>query len=135
MTTERQGDGLDALLAAARAHRPQPPEALMARILADADAAAAEAQGRRAPRAAVAGPARGGPLRALAELLGGWPALGGLAACTALGLGLGLAQPAALSGVASGLTGAIWGGGVSLSLGLDEDLLGALDAGAASLDG
>lgn len=133
MTTERQHDDerLDDLLAQARDLRPRPSEALMARIMADAEAEA-PAREPAAPRGAAADPARTGRLRAWAELLGGWPALGGLAASAVLGLGLGFAQPPAVSG----LLASIWGGGVSVTLGLDEDLLGALaEAGAASADG
>jgi hypothetical protein len=142
MTTERHDEGgrgeggrgegwLDDLLADARDLRPPPSEALLARILADAEA---EAPVRARPRAAARG-AGPGPLRALgalAEFLGGWPALGGLAASAVLGLGLGWAQAPAVSGL---LPSAWGGGGVSLALGLDEDPLGALDADAASVDG
>ncbi len=130
----REG-GLDALLAQARDLRPRPSQALLARVLADAEAvglaraapagppAAGPATGRATGRAA--GRAEGpGWLRGLSDLLGGWPALGSLLASTALGFGLGLAQPAAVSG----LTASIWGDGVSVPLGLDEDPLGALEA-------
>ncbi len=136
---EGLGDGdLDALFAAARRLQPRPSEALLARVLADAEAVslarAAPAGSAAAGRAggatggasggASGGAAGPGWLRGLAEVLGGWPALGGLLASTVLGLGLGLAQPAAVSG----LTASLWGDGVSVPLGLDEDPLGVLEA-------
>ncbi len=142
---EGLGDGdLVALFAEARRLQPLPSEALLARVLADAEAvslaraapagsAAAGGAGGASGASGATGGASGGAtggaagpgwLRGLAEVLGGWPALGGLLASTVLGLGLGLAQPAALSG----LTASLWGDGVSVPLGLDEDPLGVLEA-------
>ena len=81
---------LDALFAAARAHPPVPPEALMARV---ADAAAAEAAAR--PTAApVALRPRG--LRMVVAGLGGWPGLAGLATAAAAGIVIGVAVPETL---------------------------------------
>lgn len=115
MTTERDMEALDALLAEARGAEAAPSPGFLARVLADAEAVAAE---REAPRAR---PARRGWLRAL----GGWPALGALGASMALGVGVGVAQPAALSA----LPAALVGDEVAVSIGADEDPLGLLEGG------
>lgn len=110
-TSERDDLDLDDLLAEARALEPRPSDDLMARILADAEAA----------RPAVARPlAR---RLTLVATLGGWPALGALAASVLLGLGLGVWQPLALPDLA----GALGGDPVSVDLGLDADPLTLLD--------
>lgn len=114
-TTDRDGMILDDLLAEARATRAEPSDALLARVLADAEAVARE---RARPRPAL----RAGWLHALAAALGGWPALGGVAASLVLGLGVGVAQPAGLSGLA----GSLWGDPVSIPLGPDADPLASL---------
>lgn len=94
MTTDRPesgDDGLDALFAAARASPPEPSPALMARVLAEADAAQAS---MRRPQAGAASPRGTGFARRLAEafgLIGGWGGLGGLATAAVAGLSLGLA--------------------------------------------
>lgn len=118
-TTDRDDPFLEDLLAEARGLRPVPSPELMARILADAEAA------RPAPTPAAAPPVprRPGRLAALAAALGGWPALGGLVASVILGVGLGVAQPAGLSGLAA----AVWGDRVSVSLGIDQDPLSLLE--------
>ena len=90
-------------LARAEAARPA-PEALMARVLADAD--------RERPPLRAAAP-RPGRLAAALAALGGWPALGGLATAGVAGLWLGLSPPAAVEDLGG------W--------------LGAGDAGAALL--
>lgn len=115
-TTDRGEPDLDALLAEARALRPRPSDDLMARILADADAA-------RPVPAASRPAARPRWMAPFLTALGGWPALGALAASVVLGLGLGVTQPAVLSG----LTGALRGEAVSVDLGLDTDSLTLLD--------
>jgi hypothetical protein len=118
MTTDPTSDpGLDALLDEARSLRAEPGPDLMARILADA---AAHQPGRVAP--VLAAPAR---LSWLA-LLGGWPALGSLAASALAGLWIGLAPPTALASAVTGL----WGEGVSLPVGLDDGILSLLDGTA-----
>ena len=61
-------------------------------------------------------------------MLGGWPALGTLAASSILGVSIGVAQPASLSLVAGSLTGAVLGEEVTVSTGLDSDLLALLDS-------
>lgn len=94
------GDGraeaaLEAAFAAARAARPQPGAALIARILADAEAEAAR---RAAPR----GPA--GVLAAFYRALGGAPAAASLGLAAAAGLWIGISPPALLQGVSA----AVW---------------------------
>jgi hypothetical protein len=78
---------LDALFGAARAARPDPSAALLARIAADAEAVAAELA-----RQAAARPARGGFFGWL-PAIGGWPALAGLATATVAGVWIGYVQP------------------------------------------
>lgn len=93
--TERE---LDALFAAGRAHATAPSEALMARILAEAEAVmpsppAADVPAR--PRAA------GGLVRGALSALGGWGTVGGLATAAATGVWIGLtgvADPVAAAG-------------------------------------
>jgi hypothetical protein len=114
--TEREERELEGLFAAARERRPELPDDLMARILADAQVVAAE---REAPRPV---PARGRWRAWLAEL-GGWPVVGGLVASTVAGLWIGAAQPLGLSDLLSSLGGEQ----VSVGLGLDEDPLSLLE--------
>jgi hypothetical protein len=73
-----EDDGLDALFAEARTARP--PGALVARVLADAEAAR---PGRRLGAA-------------LLRAIGGWPSVAGLAAASAAGLLIGYSAPEAL---------------------------------------
>lgn len=100
---ETGAQALDELLAEARAARPAPGAALMARVLADA--AAETAARRRGPAA----PAREGALRralaAAAEAFGGARAAAGLAAAGLAGLAIGLAAPAPVIGLIDGLSG------------------------------
>lgn len=92
---KQDGDDLDDLFAAARRVAPAPPDALMARVLADA--MAAQAAVRRAPRP--------GLLAQLREALGGWPAIGGLATAGVVGLAIGIAAPAGLADLTAALLG------------------------------
>ncbi|MEL6169241.1 MAG: dihydroorotate dehydrogenase [Pseudomonadota bacterium] len=81
---------LGALFAAARDVAPQPSDALVARILADA---AAETAPAPAPR-------RSGPREWLSdwlEAIGGWPSAAGLVTATAAGVWLGLSSPELVS--------------------------------------
>lgn len=92
---------LDAAFAASRRHAPDPSPALMARIVADAEAEAGRAAARSGAgerHAAVSG-ARA-LLRRAAAAVGGWSALGGLVAAGAAGLWLGVAPPPALDSLA-----------------------------------
>ncbi len=113
-TNDRDDMDLDDLLAEARGLRPRPSDDLMARILADAEAARPES-----PRPMARTRWRTPFLAAL----GGWPALGALAASVVVGLGLGVTQPAGLSG----LTVLLGADHVSVDLGLDADPLTLLD--------
>ncbi|MEM9473669.1 MAG: hypothetical protein AAGA71_00115 [Pseudomonadota bacterium] len=81
--TER--DPLDDFFDAARARPPAPDPALMARVLADAEAQAAA---REAPV-----PVRSGGFAGILRGLGGWPALAGFATATAAGVWIGVALP------------------------------------------
>ena len=85
-------------LARAEAARPA-PEALLARVIADA--------AREARPARAAGP-RPGRLAAALASLGGWPALGGLATAGVAGLWLGFSPPLAVEDLGGwlGATGA-----------------------------
>ncbi|MEQ8922893.1 MAG: hypothetical protein RLN94_13605 [Roseovarius sp.] len=90
-------DPLTAYFDAGKAARPEPGDALMARIMADADRVQAERA--KAPAAVSAPERRGWPVR-LAQALGGWPAMAGLAAATVAGLWIGVSAPAGLTGMA-----------------------------------
>lgn len=79
---------LEDLFAAARSDRPAVPEHLSAAILADAAREQAGFQPARPARAA-----RLPKWRQLIEAIGGWPAMGGLAAASAAGLWIGVAPP------------------------------------------
>ncbi len=95
MTDERRNEQeLEALFAAARRDAPTPSADLMARVLADAEAAQAQAQA--APAARPTRPAARPRWRQVVDLLGGWPAMAGLATAGVAGLWLGVAPPAAL---------------------------------------
>jgi len=96
--SEHEDHDLEMFFRAARADAPEPSEALMARVLADAEAALP-------PVAAADCAASTGGVGATASwverLLGGWRAMGGLATATVAGLWIGyagLADPSALSG-------------------------------------
>ncbi|HQU67937.1 MAG TPA: hypothetical protein PLI43_07035 [Albidovulum sp.] len=84
--------GLEAFFAAGRENAPVPSDALLARVMADA-----EAEMVRPAEVAVLRPAaRPGFLRAAVASIGGWAGLGGLATATAAGVWIGfvgLADP------------------------------------------
>lgn len=89
-------DMLEAAFGAARRTPAEPDDALMARLVADAEAMAAS----RAPRSTPAQP--GWLARALSgmRLLGGWPAMTGLAASAVVGMWLGANPPAPIERIA-----------------------------------
>jgi GNAT superfamily N-acetyltransferase len=91
MTMREKPDdgGLDALFAEAR--REGPPAGLVARVLAEAEAAR---PGRR----------REGLGAALLRAIGGWPSAAGLAAASAAGLLIGFAAPEAVPFLSAGAT-------------------------------
>ncbi|WP_072793703.1 hypothetical protein [Cognatishimia maritima] len=75
-------DALDALFAEAADFAPTPSDALMARVLADAEAfqpAAAEPMARRSQRS----------WRVFLDVIGGWQGAGGLVAATLAGVWIG----------------------------------------------
>ncbi len=99
---ERDGIELERFFAAARRESPTPSETLMARVLADAEAAL--------PRPAPQGPAaesrsRATGLRGLLGAFGGWGGLGGLATAALAGLWFGYVAPGDAGSVAAVLTG------------------------------
>lgn len=96
--TKRNGSEaeIDRLLAKTAA--PVPSEALMARVMADADAVLAERRAGPTPAAAPQGWFKGA-----LQAIGGWPALAGLATATMAGIWIGFAQPGALGTVADGV--------------------------------
>ncbi len=83
-------DDLDDCLAAGRANAPPPPDALLARISADA---AAEISRRERSRGRAPRPR----LRDLVSALGGRPAAWGLAAAAVAGVAIGSAVPTSIS--------------------------------------
>jgi hypothetical protein len=89
---------LEAVFEAARADAPLPSEALLARIMADADATVAERA--RPARAALRRP---GLLAALIGALGGWPAVASMVTATVAGVWLGFAAPDEFNTLAGGL--------------------------------
>ena len=97
---DQTDDMLDALFDAARGDaRADASPDLMARVLADAEAALAENAPAERPRT------RGGLLSQLFALLGGWPALGGLAAATLAGVWIGISAETLMPAQVSTLIG------------------------------
>jgi len=94
-TDRRQEAALAPFFEAARAQAPEPSPDLLARVLADAEAAQAQPVARRpVPRS--------GLWTRIAQGLGGWPGLTGLGAAALAGLWIGLAMPATLPGITEG---------------------------------
>jgi hypothetical protein len=90
MREERDDDGLEELFGRARIARP--PAALVARVLADA-----EAQRPRQSRAGIGA--------VLLQAIGGWRSAAGLVAASAAGLLIGYAAPDALPGFGAAASG------------------------------
>ena len=86
--TNPDADPMEALFAEARVNPPDPPDELMARVLADA----------RAQQSVIAAPQRS--WRLLWRGIGGLPGLSGLAAATVVGFWIGVAPPEALPDLA-----------------------------------
>ncbi|MEJ8561167.1 hypothetical protein QTO30_07975 [Yoonia sp. GPGPB17] len=114
--TNPNDDMLDDLFAQARRATPVPGDDLMTRVLADADAAqpVSSAQALKV-----------GLWARLLDGIGGWPAVGGLAAATVAGIWVGVAPPSSVEDMTADLIG----DQVSVSL-FQTDLL--LDEGAFS---
>lgn len=89
---------LDEVFAAGRADAPVPSADLLARIMADADGVAegreALTEPRRKRRSWIAG---------IAAVVGGWPALAGMATAAAAGVWIGAAQPEAVTTLTGGV--------------------------------
>lgn len=122
--TDRPRFNLDRLLEEVRGCKPEPSEALLTRIIADAhrvqsQALAVAGASHRTGQAGAVGPA--GWLDALLGLLGGWPAVGGLVGCLLIGLALGVTQPGGMLGLST-----INGSTVRISVGVDENPLNLL---------
>lgn len=111
MMTNPNDDMLDDLFAQARSVNPVPSDALLTRVIADADAAQ--------PRRAAVSVARPGILARILEAIGGWPAASGLAAATVAGIWVGVAPPASVQDI----TAAMMGDELSISL-FATDLIG-----------
>jgi hypothetical protein len=103
--TNPNDDLLDDLFAQARQLEAVPSDALIARVLADA----AQPHGKPA---SVAQP---GLWSRVFDMLGGWPAVSGLAAATVAGLWIGMAPPASVEALAASLIGS------EISVGLYAD--------------
>ncbi len=114
-----EADGeLDRLFDLARGVAPPVSDDLMARILADANAAVAVP----VHPPAVASPSPGG-WRGWVEAIGGWPAMGGLALATVVGVVIGINPPSGLSSITSGILGET----VELQLSADADPITLLE--------
>ena len=102
--TDKQGefDPLEDFFRAGRANPAQPDDALLTRVLADAEAAqnAVVATGGTARRA------RPSLWAMVAGAVGGWPAMAGLATATVAGVWIGVSAPTGLSNMAM----TVWGG-------------------------
>ena len=101
-------DDLDTLFAAARAEVAQPPAALVARVIADAEATlVAKTAPQAAPSPATSPATRSGGARwsGLAALFGGSGALAGMVTATVAGFWIGFAQPVQLDAMSAVLTG------------------------------
>jgi len=100
MTENQNNDArMEAALDAARMDGPEPSAALMARVLADAEAA----QAGFAPR--MHRPARRTYLHQLLDALGGWPAVAGLSMAGVAGIWLGISPIAGVSETLAGYLG------------------------------
>jgi len=117
MMTNPNDDMLEDLFADARGLTPAPSDDLMARVIADADAAQ--------PRATAASAPQPGLWARMMDAIGGWPAVSGLAAATIAGVWVGVAPPSSVED----LTATIVGDEVSISL-FATDLV--FDAGVLS---
>jgi hypothetical protein len=107
--TERD---LDDLFAVVRAETVAPSEALLARIMADANAVA---DARVMPVQAASG-----FWPTMRASVGGWPVLGGMAAATLAGVWIGFSPPIGVGALAT----SFWGETTTISLFSSDDILG-----------
>jgi hypothetical protein len=99
MTHDRDEALFREVIGVARAQPPaQPGEDLVARVMADAEQELDTRAAARAPRRSA--------LAAVWAALGGWAAVGPLAAAGVTGLWIGLSPPAGLSALSQGVLGA-----------------------------
>jgi hypothetical protein len=94
---QRRDDGLDGFFEAARGYAPAPSPDLLARVLADAEATQQAGPGTE-PAGVPATP--DGFVARLYRLLGGWPAMAGLATAALTGIWIGTTLPEGLIGTA-----------------------------------
>jgi len=94
---QRTGDGLGGYFEAARGHAPTPSPDLLARVLADSEAT--QQAGPSTELARLPSTSEGLVVR-LYRLLGGWPAMAGLATAALTGIWIGTALPEGLIGTA-----------------------------------
>ncbi|AJE48062.1 hypothetical protein [Celeribacter indicus] len=101
-TDEAAEAALETLFAEARAAAPTPSEALLLRVMADAQAETARREADAARRRAADRPrARHPAMAAIVAALGGWRAVAGLATAGVAGLAIGLGAPGMISGLAA----------------------------------
>jgi len=106
---------LEAVFARMRGEDPVPSEALMDRIMLDADTVLSASSPQVTPKAVRPKPSIGARLL---DAIGGWPSFGGLAAATVAGVWIGAASPDVLGGVSQ----AMWGETIELPL-FETDIL------------
>lgn len=107
---------LDRLFDLARGVAPPVSGDLMARILADAEAEASVPVPVAASAATVG-------WRGWVDAIGGWPAMGGLALATVVGVVIGINPPQGLSSITSGILGET----LELQLSADSDPITLLE--------
>lgn len=90
-------ENLDTLFAELRHEEASPPEALFSRVLADASALQ--------PTPVIAPVQHQNVLQKIADAIGGWPAISGVAAAGVAGLWVGLAPPASIDAWAADMLG------------------------------
>lgn len=112
MTDRLSDTELETLFQQTRAVRPEPGDALMARVLEEAET--------HLPAAPTRAPVRGGS-GGLFDGIGGWFGLGGLVAAGLAGLWIGIMPPAAVDS----LTYGVLGGPVSVDASVEGLLLAA----------
>lgn len=106
---------LEAAFVQARMQDAVPSEALLDRIMLDADSVLADST-------PVLERPRQGFGAVLLDAIGGWPSFSGLAAATVAGLWIGVAPPAAVTDLSAGL----WGGTIEVPL-LESDIFVGLE--------
>ena len=96
---KREESGLDAFFAAGRNAPVEPSNALLGRIMADADAQMPSDQSVTVSRSSQSG------FVAIWAAIGGWPAAAGMATAALVGVWIGFSQPAGLDLLAESVLG------------------------------